>query len=254
MSKIFSLWIPVLIGCAFLTSCGSKTYYNAEEEIGNGNTWSREKIKFFNVEVNDTSLRYDILASFAHAPEYQQSRLKIKILEVAPDSSQKAWSSEVGTLDDKGQRTSKSDGDNFRAEAVVKGEHRYTQTGTYRYEIMHEMPVDPLPGVISIGLAIRKAVAGAVVAPTGYPEPQFRPSPNQIPDSLTGPGTGGGRNTTPGNTEADGTASPAPGVPGSGNGSGMGPGSGSGQGSVQGNGKNGGATNATQTPAGKSGK
>lgn len=244
MTKHFAVWLPLLFGTAIFTSCGPKTFYNAEEEIGNGNTWSRERIKFFNVEVNDTSIRYDLLASFTHAPEYQQSRMKIKILEVAPDSSQKAWSSEIGTMDDKGQRTSSPQGDSFRAEAVVKGEHRYTQTGTYRYEIMHEMPVDPLPNVVSIGFAIRKAEKGVTVAPGGNPDPQFNPNQNQMPGSGAGPGTGGGVNPFPGNPNAGSET-----VPGA-----TGPGTGPGSGTGQGGGQGGGSTNATEAPATEAGK
>ena len=144
-----------IIASCFLFSCGRDTVYNEFQSI-NDKAWSKQDEYFFNFEIKDNSIKYDISIQLRNNDTYPYQNLWMFCNELQPSGISAKDTLEYMLADDFGKWTGNGI-TLFQSLIPLKSSYNFPDTGKYTISIRHGMRDDVLRGIENIGLIIEKS-------------------------------------------------------------------------------------------------
>lgn len=145
-----------------LSGCLDNTVY--EKNIPTTNLlWDRQQEPQFNIHVDDTSQNFDIFLNLRHTSKYKYSNISLIIEEVSPKNQVKRYSVELQLADIDGRWKGIGAGRILSNQVSLLNNYHFADTGIYTFKIKQNMPVNPLPEIMDVGI---KVINGKVIAST----------------------------------------------------------------------------------------
>lgn len=149
--------ILLIIGITFLLSCsGEKTIFEKYHQFPNL-TWNRFEFVTFEVPVEDVSAAYDIFLTLRHIPEMQFPELVFNITMFLPGEEMRTADYTLGLFDSEGRQLSNCLGDLCDITMPIRQEFYFSEPGTVTIEIENKFTKMELPGMMKVGLIVKKA-------------------------------------------------------------------------------------------------
>ena len=145
----------IIIASCFFFSCGSDTVYNEFQPIRNI-IWKKQDTYFFNFEIKDNSVAYDVSLQLRNNDTYPYQNLWILSEEEQPSGVSAKDTIEYMIADDYGKWTG-SGITLFQGHILLRKNHHFPDTGKYTISIQHGMRDNELTGIKDIGLFIEKS-------------------------------------------------------------------------------------------------
>ncbi len=152
MKKLF-LAAAVLI--FMLTSCGHRKIYEEHFDIERI-TWNRFDVKTFNIDIKDISAAYDFYIAIRHHTEVPLKSLEVSFILYTPSGEMRISEHEILLRDKEGNLLGEGVGDLWDIEYPARKGFVFTEAGTCTVEISSAMSKADLPGIMQVGLIVRK--------------------------------------------------------------------------------------------------
>ncbi len=149
-------WIMV-IGALFftLTACNDKVVYEDVIEIGQ-KAWTYEQVVDFEVEMRDTTAKYDVLLNIRHTNEYAYSNLWVWIYTSFPSGKLMKKRVDLPLADKQGKWYGNGSGEIISTTIAIQENAIFPEIGKYSFKVEQNMRVNPLEEVMDVGLMIEK--------------------------------------------------------------------------------------------------
>lgn len=158
-SSIASFWQLIAVALLWLvTSCTETPFYEDNYAFESG-SWHVGDTVRFEFGIDDTTARYDLFLHLRHTNDYPYANLWTLIETVFPDGEATGGRVDLPMAAPDGRWYGDGSGDLLRNEVLIQAGARLPQTGTYRLSIAPYMRVDTLPGLLDLGLIVRKSSA-----------------------------------------------------------------------------------------------
>lgn len=142
----------LLIASCFLFSCSKSTVYNEFQSIQN-KIWDKQDEYFFNFEIKDKSVSYNISLQLRNNDIYPYQNIWILSNELQPSGGAIKDTIEYILADDYGKW--KGNGITlFQNQITLRNNYHFPDTGKYTISVRHGMRDEKLKGVEDIGLFI----------------------------------------------------------------------------------------------------
>ncbi len=153
MKIIFYLNLALLM---FLSACdGNKVYRKFAPSFDNYQ-WKTSKEIEFNPTIEDPELLYNIYVAVRHIYGFPYREINVELKMITPSGKEEVFDFPVTFIDNNGKYLSDCAGDYCDREEIALQDFKFSEVGMYKFLIMHKSPVDPLPGIMDVGLIIRK--------------------------------------------------------------------------------------------------
>ncbi|MCF8371752.1 MAG: gliding motility lipoprotein GldH [Bacteroidales bacterium] len=156
MKRIFTILLTTgLIG---LMACDQgKVYEKHSPDFGNYE-WEKKESVEFKTNIDDISLSYDIYVAVRHIYGFPYKEIELILSTVSPSGEIASVPILVNVIDENNKYLSECAGDYCDLEILAIDDFRFKEKGTQTFRISHTNPIDPLPGVMDVGLVIRKNI------------------------------------------------------------------------------------------------
>jgi len=139
---------------SFITSCDKNRVYEKNIEVNDYvKGWNSQDKKSFEVELNDSTRLYNFYINVRHAEVYPFSNLWVMLSTKLPDGKIDSQRLEIPLADEAGNWYGDGMGDIWDYRFALTPFY-IKQTGTYTISLAHDMRMDPLPGIMDIGVRI----------------------------------------------------------------------------------------------------
>ncbi|MDR0573758.1 MAG: gliding motility lipoprotein GldH [Tannerella sp.] len=145
----------IFIASCFFFSCSKDVIYNEFQSVQH-KVWDKRYEYFFNFEINDNSLPYNIYLQLRNSNIYPYQNLWILVKELPPSGVFTKDTIEYMLADDFGKWTGNGI-TLFQNQLSLRKNYRFPDAGKYIISIRHGMRDDKLKGIEDIGLLIEKA-------------------------------------------------------------------------------------------------
>ena len=146
--------ISVIIVSCFLFSCSKNTVYNEFQHISN-KTWNRSDAYFFNFEIMDNSVAYNISLQLRNNDMYKYQNIWVIYEEAQPSGVAIKDTIEYMLADDFGKWTGNGIS-LYQNRIALRNAYHFPDTGKYTISVQHGMRDNELKGLENIGLFIEK--------------------------------------------------------------------------------------------------
>jgi gliding motility-associated lipoprotein GldH len=150
----------IIISCCIfilaLTSCSRGKIFEQYADI-KGNIWNRFKIIEFEVNVTDTSPAYDFYVIIRHMEQIPLKYIDIDFTFYTPSGETRSSDQRIDFQDANGKPLGDGMGDLWDVRKLVRSGYKFTEPGTCKVEISSTMQYADLPGIMQVGLLVRKA-------------------------------------------------------------------------------------------------
>jgi gliding motility-associated lipoprotein GldH len=153
MKKLILIFIPVII---VLTSCNPRKIYEKHFDIDRI-TWNRFDVKTFKVEIKDISANYAFYAAIRHLTDVPFRFLTIKIIIYTPSGERRILEQKILLKDNDGNLLGDGMGDLWDVNHLVRDNFKFTEPGICTVEISSTMSQADLPGIMQVGLIVKKS-------------------------------------------------------------------------------------------------
>ena len=149
--------IPIIILAAcFLFSCSRSVVYNEFQSIKD-KLWNKKNEYYFNFEIKDVSVPYDVSLQLRNSEIYPYQNIWILYEESMPSGEHSVKDTiEYMLADDFGKWTGNGI-TLFQNRLPLKSHYIFPDTGKYTISIRHGMRDDKLKGIEDVGLFIEKS-------------------------------------------------------------------------------------------------
>lgn len=122
-----------------------------------GFSWNRNDAIDFDLKLNDTTAAYDIFIIIRHNSDYPFSNLWLELQTFFPEGDTAVLRKQI-MLADNDELQWKGDcmGDICVVKSALLTSGHFSRKGAYRFRIAHVMRRNPLPGILNVGLEIKK--------------------------------------------------------------------------------------------------
>lgn len=157
--KINNFFTLVFLSSIMLINiaCNPKKVYEKHLELSDNVEWKKSEVKKFEIEIKDISTSYNFYLAFRYAEGYPFTSVKLLLKEIQPDGSYEVLPYELQLRDEQGNYIGSPGYDIWDSEHLIIPNKKFTQSGKYLYEIMHDMPLDNLPLAMEVGIILEKA-------------------------------------------------------------------------------------------------
>lgn len=147
---LFFLFLFVSFACS-----NSKVFeeYEKFEEL----SWNRFNFLEFEVPIVDTESAYDIYLSLRHLPEFPHKQLPINFTIYSPSGEMRTADQVLELNDEAGNRLSKCLGDFCDVSILLREDFSFSEPGTFNFRIENKWTKVDLPGIMEVGLLIKKS-------------------------------------------------------------------------------------------------
>ena len=140
----------------FISSCSdSKVFedYHKFDDL----SWNRFNNQKFDVPIEDTETEYDIFIAFRHLPGIPYKEIKINFTMHLPDGEFRTANHILELTDKEGNSLSNCLGDFCDISFPVRKGFTFSESGIVRFEIENKYTKVEMPGIVEVGLIIKKA-------------------------------------------------------------------------------------------------
>lgn len=138
-----------------LNACSSNSFYEKNSTIDD-QLWFRRQVPEFEIHTSDTNQNFDIFVHLRHSSSYKYSNLSLIIEEVNPQKEEKAYRLEIELAESDGRWKGIGTGNVLSYEVPLLKDHHFADTGTYTFKIKQNMNINPLPGILDVGIQVVK--------------------------------------------------------------------------------------------------
>ena len=159
-SSTYAQFLLLGISCllfTLLTSCIEQPAFEQNEEIGKY-SWSNLDVKRFNVHISDSKTPYHLTLNIRHTQKYNFSEIALSVQETAPDSTHKTYRALITLAESDGRWKGTGTGNILQNQVYFLKNYHFRDTGWYSFDIKPIMSLNPLPGIVNIGLRLDKKV------------------------------------------------------------------------------------------------
>ena len=136
---------------AIFTACNSSGVFDQNTDI-KGKQWSYDQILPFEVSVTDTTQQYNLYINLRHTNDYQYSNLWLMMRTTFPDGQTLDKRVDLPLADKQGKWYGSGMGDIITQQVLIQPNAIFPMLGKYKFELVQDMRLNPLPDVISAGL------------------------------------------------------------------------------------------------------
>ena len=144
--------VLVIIASCFFFSCGKGTVYNEFQNIRD-KAWNKNDAYFFNFDIKDNSVAYDISLQLRNNDLYPYQNIWILCDEAQPSGISVKDTTEYMLADIFGKWTGNGI-TLYQSRIILKTAYHFPDTGRYTISVRHGMRDDELKGLENIGLFI----------------------------------------------------------------------------------------------------
>lgn len=141
--------------CLFLllSACSQNSIYEKNTTIDN-QLWFHRQVPEFEVHTIDTVQYFDVFVNLRHSSSYKYSNLSLIVEEVNPKKEEKAYRLEIELAESDGRWKGIGTGNVLSYEVPLLKDYHFADTGTYIFKIKQNMNVNPLPGILDVGIQV----------------------------------------------------------------------------------------------------
>jgi gliding motility-associated lipoprotein GldH len=151
-------FITLFVVGILLFSCTPEgEIYNEHKELSPEMEWKKKDARKFEVPIDDNSGAYDMSLSFRYAEGYPYKTAKVKVTEKSPSGKKTVSEYDLKVRKANGDYIGEGSLDIWDSEHMVEKGKKFEETGTYTYVIQHNMPQDPMPLAMEIGVIMRES-------------------------------------------------------------------------------------------------
>lgn len=152
------LFILASVFAAALAGCSGSTRLNVFEKHVPipSYSWDYSFHPAFEVHITDTSARYNIEVTVRHSESYGFSNLWLLITSAYEGVRPRTRRVELPLADREGKWLGSGMDGIFAHRIPIQHEARFDKAGIYRFSFVQDMRVNPLSGIMSVGLRIEK--------------------------------------------------------------------------------------------------
>lgn len=147
------------VGLLLLSGCTDGLLHSETRPVPDG-SWHQAWQPEFNFDVADTLGQYDTYIDIRHTGDYAYSNLLLFVTLKRPNGHAVRDTVEIPLADATGRWLGKGLGfirsNGAEAHVLYKYNNRFPQTGRYGVVLEQAMRVDPLQGIIDVGMSIEK--------------------------------------------------------------------------------------------------
>ncbi len=153
MKKLIS---GLLLSLVILASCNSSKIY--EKHIDNDRiTWNRFDVKTFNVDIKDISSKYDFYIAIRYISEIPFNYITVKFILYTPSGETRMMDEKIMLKDKAGNLLGDGMGDLYDLNSLARKDFQFTEPGVCKVEVSSTMSQLELPGIMQVGLIVKKA-------------------------------------------------------------------------------------------------
>lgn len=150
------VWIGCLAMVAgIMVSCNSRVVLDENIKLPD-HRWEANNVIKLEVDITDTVTPYSISFNVRNAGSYSYSNLFLFVNTYAPDGAFARDTVELTLADERGQWLGDGLGDIWDNRLLFKPHFRFPHSGRYRFELEQAMRINPLPGIMDVGMRIEK--------------------------------------------------------------------------------------------------
>ena len=150
----YSIVIVTLL--SVLTGCDKQTVFEQNQKIKD-RSWSENNTLVFNVNIKDTVSFYNMYINTRNADTYRFSNLYIFMTTTLPQGQIEKDTLQLVLANDEGKWLGSGLGDIFECRILFKEKFHFINSGNYQFKLQQAMRLNPLPGILDVGLRIEKA-------------------------------------------------------------------------------------------------
>ena len=152
MKRLFLfLIIPVII----MSSCGGSVVFKQYNKMENLN-WNRFDYQVFEVDVEKDEL-LDFYLAFRHHTDFPFDKLWVNVTFYTPDGATRSRDYDFDLKDENGKWLADGMGELWDIELPIRKEMLFNKGGSCKVRIENIHSKYDMPGVIEIGLVVRKS-------------------------------------------------------------------------------------------------
>lgn len=145
------------LGCISFSSCDSTRLFEENVEIPDNN-WYADHPLVFQTNITDTVQAYHVYINLRNASHYPFSNVFLFLNTTFPNGEIDRDTIEIMLATPEGKWLGDGLGDIWDNRILFKRYVRFPQAGEYRFEFIHAMRIDPLPGIMDAGIRIERAL------------------------------------------------------------------------------------------------
>ena len=146
----------IILLSLFLFSCSKNKIFEKFEKIDNYE-WSMNKVIEFDVPIEDTASFYNVYIPVRHIDNYPYDGLLINFSYDAPNGESHTKNYKLKFRDTEGKFVGDVAGDIWDEMNIIMKRAKFNAIGTYKFEIINDMPKTPTPCIMEVGLRIEKS-------------------------------------------------------------------------------------------------
>ena len=146
----------LLLFSILLISCDKRAVLDENIKLTENN-WESSNIVKLEADITDTVTPHNIYINVRNAGSYAYSNLFLFMNTYRPDGKKARDTVELMLADERGQWLGDGMGDIWDNRILFKKDFKFPQTGKYRFELEQAMRINPLPGIMDVGMRIERA-------------------------------------------------------------------------------------------------
>lgn len=145
-----------LISLLILMACDPGKVYEKHSPDFDNYEWKKEQVVGFTTSIEEINLNYDIYIAVRHIYGFPFKEIGVELNIKSPSGEIASIPVLVEVINENNKYYSECAGDYCDLEVLAIDHFRFMGKGKYTFSISHNNSIDPLPGVMDVGLVIRK--------------------------------------------------------------------------------------------------
>lgn len=154
--EVKKLILSLFLGLIILSSCDQGKIYEEYIDIERI-TWNRFDVKTFEFEIKDASDGYDFYIVLRHHTGIPFNFITTRFTLYTPSGEIRTLEQKIMLKDKEGKLLGDGMGDLWDVVHLVREDFLFTEPGICKVEIASTMSKADLPGILQLGLIVRKA-------------------------------------------------------------------------------------------------
>ncbi len=146
----------LLSGVLLFSACDASRVFEENQQVKDNN-WAVDDAKVFLANIDDTSAAHNVYINIRNAAHYPFSNIFLFLNTTFPGGQIDRDTLEIMLAGPDGKWLGEGLGDIWDNRILFKKNVSFPQKGEYRFEFTQAMRVDPLPGIMDVGIRIEKS-------------------------------------------------------------------------------------------------
>ena len=155
--KMNKLVAFLILSICFISCTPEGRVFSENQDLSPELEWLKKDVLEFKVPIKDKSSAYDMSLSFRYVTGYLFKMAKVKVTETSPSGKVNVKEYDLKVREANGDYIGEPGLDIWDSEHLIESGKKFKETGTYTYKIEQNMPYDPLPFAMELGVILDKA-------------------------------------------------------------------------------------------------